>query len=103
MPCPISFSQAARGKTMEQLSLFTPPEDSFKVTRIVKRNGRTVKFDREKITNAIYNAAISVGGSNREVANRLANKVISRINQIFPQDSTPTVEEIQDLVERVLI
>ncbi len=88
---------------MEQLPLFKPSEESFKVTHVVKRSGRTVKFDRDKVTNAIYKAALSVGGSDRETAAMLSGKVIAQINQQFPQGATPTVEEIQDTIEKTLI
>ena len=42
------------------------------LTTIRKRDGREVAFDPNKITEAIYKAAQSVGGSDREMAMELA-------------------------------
>jgi uridine kinase len=74
-----------------------------KISRIIKRNGEVVPLDREKIANAIYKAASSVGGRNRKQSRRLADQVVAVLNQLFPPDATPAVEEIQDIVEKVLI
>lgn len=67
---------------------------------IIKRDGRKVVFDPEKITNVIFKAAKSVGGHDRDRAVFLTQKVIDRLNDF---DETPTVEKVQDLVEKVLI
>lgn len=88
---------------MEQLPLFAPSGQNYKLKEVVKRDGRIVKFDRDKITNAIYKAALSVGGKDRETAERLSGSVIAHIHRQFPQGSTPTVEEIQDITEKALI
>jgi len=74
-----------------------------KITHIIKRNGQIVPLDREKIANAIYKAAASVGGRDRGLANRLADKVVEMLNEYFSPDVTPSVEEIQDIAEKVLI
>lgn len=73
-----------------------------KITQIIKRDGKVVPFDQEKITNAIYKAALAVGGSNQELAEQISNKVVKILEDNFP-DALPTVEEIQDVVERTLI
>lgn len=72
------------------------------IHKIQKRNGSIVDFDPEKVTRAIYKAAKSVGGSDIHLAEELCQKVLSELNQHFA-DTVPRVEEIQDLVERVLI
>ncbi len=74
-----------------------------KITHIVKRDGRVVPFDKQKITNAIYKAAASVGGHNRALSEKLADEVVRVLNQCFVPPDMPTVEEIQDIVEKVLI
>ncbi|MDD5687716.1 MAG: ATP cone domain-containing protein [Elusimicrobia bacterium] len=82
------------------------PEDeitSFKINRIIKRDGRIVAFDKDKIIDAIFRAAVEVGGGNRELADSLANKVVAMINRTYSQDAIPSVEEIQDLVEKALV
>lgn len=73
-----------------------------KISKIYKRDGRIVPFDQEKITIAIYKAAAAVGGHNRKLSEKLSNKVVKILENNFPK-TIPTVEEIQDLVEKVLI
>ncbi len=68
-----------------------------------KRNGRLEEFDGTRIANAIWKAARAVGGNNRTTANHLSEQVIQSLTQRFGEDGVPTVEEIQDLVEKTLI
>lgn len=71
------------------------------IIKIKKRDGRNVTFNIEKIANAIYKAAQSVGGSDYEEALELSGKVV---DMLMTSDLTsPTVEQIQDCVEKVLI
>ena len=72
------------------------------VTKIVKRDGRVVPFNTEKIAKAIYQAALSVGGSDFEEAEQLAVKV-SVFLEKNADGKNPTVEQVQDAVERILI
>jgi ribonucleoside-diphosphate reductase alpha chain len=72
------------------------------VKRIKKRDGRIVDFDREKIVSAIFKAAKSVGGEDIELANNLADRVVQTVDEKFEKE-IPTVEQIQDIVEKVLI
>ena len=72
------------------------------ITTIVKRDGRTAIYDREKIAQAIYQAAQSLGGSNYETAVMLAIEVENHLEECLGTES-PTVENIQDAVEAVLI
>lgn len=69
---------------------------------IIKRDGRNVPFDMEKITDAINKSFMaSVQRDNREYSAELARKVLYEIEeQGYTQ---PTVEQVQDSVERVLI
>ncbi len=71
-----------------------------RIAKIVKRDGRVADFDTEKITSAIMKAARSVGGSDRKEAERLTALVVK---QAAKSDKVPTVEEVQDAVEKVLI
>lgn len=73
-----------------------------RVRQIVKRDGRTVDFDLSKISSAIYKAAEALGGKDDEVALYLARQVELYLAQTCKNDS-PTVEEIQDAVEKILI
>lgn len=71
------------------------------IEKITKRDGRIVDFNIEKIASAIFKAAQVLGGSNMDQARELAARV--EANLMDKGLVTPTVEEIQDEVERVLI
>jgi anaerobic ribonucleoside-triphosphate reductase len=68
-----------------------------------KRDGKLEPFDQERITNAILKAAKAVGGRDREQAKKLSDQVLDELKKRFGEDGVPTVEEIQDLVEKILI
>ncbi|MBI9035301.1 MAG: hypothetical protein JEZ03_12595 [Bacteroidales bacterium] len=68
---------------------------------IIKRDGRIVPFDIEKITFAIFKALRAVELPNRMLANQIAQQVTEKIKQTKKAE-IPTVEEIQDGVEREL-
>lgn len=70
--------------------------------KIIKRDGRVMPFDQERITNAIFKAAQAVGGADRMLAIKLSNEVLSVICETF-KETLPSVEEVQDIVEKVLI
>ena len=72
------------------------------VTEILKRDGRTSKYEQHKITDAIYKAAQAAGGQDYNTARNLSNKVDAILNDEFV-DIIPTVEQIQDIVEKTLI
>ena len=61
------------------------------------------KFDNNRIINAIWKAAKAIGGKNKKIAKNLSNQVINELEKRFGKDGVPTVEEIQDLVEKALI
>ncbi|MFH1225076.1 MAG: ribonucleoside triphosphate reductase [Candidatus Diapherotrites archaeon] len=73
------------------------------IASIRKRDGRIVPFDGGKITNAIFKAAQAVGGSDKATADRLAGRVFEALGKRFRADEIPNVEQIQDVVEKVLI
>jgi ribonucleoside-diphosphate reductase alpha chain len=73
------------------------------VSKVRKRDGSVVDFNKDKITTAIFKAAQSVGGSDREESARVADIAIRYVNEKFAETYVPTVEEIQDLVEKALI
>ena len=68
---------------------------------VTKRDGRKVPFNVEKIINAIFKAAKAVGGTDYEEASKVAEEVCRMAETQF--GDTPSVEQIQDLVEKVLI
>lgn len=69
---------------------------------ILKRDGRRAEFDISKIANAIYKAAEAVGGKNYDTSLELAGKVTEYIENELHLE-LPTVEQIQDAVEKILI
>ena len=74
-----------------------------KIKSVVKRSGAMVPFNPDRITNAIYRAAVAVGGRDRDTAEGLSQQVVKMLEASTPDGYIPTVEEIQDLVEKVLI
>ncbi|MEM2940437.1 MAG: ribonucleoside triphosphate reductase [Thermoproteota archaeon] len=73
------------------------------ISKIVKRDGRIVDFDKNKITEAIWKAIKSVGGQDRAIAERLSNQVVERLEKQLKPNEVPHVEQVQDLVEQVLV
>ncbi|MFH0975637.1 MAG: ribonucleoside triphosphate reductase [Spirochaetota bacterium] len=70
---------------------------------IRKRDGRIVPFDPEKITEAIFKAARAVGGDDRDPAKSVSDSVIGILDIVCKDERIPTVENVQDLVEKILI
>jgi uridine kinase len=70
---------------------------------VTKRDGRVVPFTQERITNAIYRAAVAVGGRDKKTAQMLSDQVVSILDNANAPDKIPSVEEIQDIVEKVLV
>ncbi|HOW27056.1 MAG TPA: ATP cone domain-containing protein [Elusimicrobiota bacterium] len=89
-------------KAENQLNLFNVSAPS-KISHVIKRDGRLISFDKAKIANSIFNAATAVGGKDRALAESLADQVLVMINQLYPYKATPSVQEIQDIIEKVLI
>ncbi len=72
------------------------------LAQIKKRDGRVVDFYESKITNAILKAAESVGGHDRETAFSLTLEVLRELKRLYG-DNLFSVEDVQDVVEKVLI
>ncbi|MBN2041022.1 MAG: ribonucleoside triphosphate reductase [Spirochaetes bacterium] len=70
---------------------------------IRKRDGRIVTFDIDKITEAIFKAAKAVGGTDRNTAKGVSDSILGILNILCKDERIPTVENIQDLVEKTLI
>lgn len=74
------------------------------ITKIQKRDGRQMPFNVEKIADAIYKAATAVGGKDYNSAIALAEEVCRILDRkVSESGRTPTVEEVQDTVEKVLV
>ena len=76
--------------------------NGYMIEQIVKRDGRKAPFEIEKIANAIFGAAQASGGQDYEMARSLAGQV-EKVLEASAGDQIPTVEQIQDTVEKVLI
>lgn len=74
----------------------------FMIQQIVKRDGRMAPFEIDKITNAIFGAAQASGGQDHDMAQELAEQVEKTLEETAGTE-TPTVEQVQDTVEKVLI
>jgi ribonucleoside-triphosphate reductase len=70
---------------------------------IRKRDGRLVPFEEGKITEAIQKAVRAVGGTNMEKAAGITRQVEGILGVIYKDGRIPTVENVQDLVEKILI
>src|SRR5688500_10298132 len=76
------------------------------ISKIRKRDGRIVSFEESKISNAIYKALVATGKPDYPLAERLASRVMQKtLSQAFDATKTvvPSVEDVQDMVESILI
>ena len=70
---------------------------------IRKRDGRLVPFEEEKIARAIIKAVQAVGGTDLQKAAEITRQVGGILSVLYKEDRVPTVENVQDLVEKILI
>ncbi len=71
---------------------------------VIKRDGRIVPFDQQRITNAVYKAMQATGeGDLTRDPIRVSEWVVKELTKRYPKDHKPHIEEIQDVVEEVLI
>ena len=75
---------------------------SRKVSKISKRDGGIDDFEQEKITAAISKAMAAVNHEDGKPAQKLSNEVVKLIDERF-EGRIPSVENVQDIVEEVLI
>ncbi len=73
------------------------------IKKVIKRSGRVVDFDQSKITNAVLKAFRETGEGSVADAKKVSDKVVRLLNKNFKKGYVPEIEEIQDLVERVLM
>ncbi|MEA2092838.1 MAG: ribonucleoside triphosphate reductase [Patescibacteria group bacterium] len=73
------------------------------ITKIEKRNGQVVDFDIQKIENAIHKALTFTKKGDAGEATALSEKVFEVLLKRFSKDEVPTIEDIQNIVEEVLI
>src|SRR5919205_1169228 len=77
------------------------------IIHIRKRDGRIVNFAQSKISDAIYKALVATGKPDYPLAEKLARRVIQKIDQqgynSADNNAAPSVEDVQDMVESILI
>jgi anaerobic ribonucleoside-triphosphate reductase len=73
------------------------------IRKIRKRDGKIVDFNPLKITNAVWKAAQAVGGKDYKKSIELTDTVIQKLEKELPKGEIPTVEQVQDIVEKTLI
>ncbi len=74
-----------------------------KITKVIKRSGNVVELDPEKITKAVIKAFAATGEGSKADAQKVSDKVVQLLNKNYKKGYIPEIEEIQDLVERVLM
>jgi len=72
------------------------------VSKVRKRSGKIVEFDKNKITAAIEKAFLATNKPNGFTAKRISDEVVTILNRKFLH-KIPSVEDVQDIVEKVLI
>ncbi|MBS3748232.1 MAG: adenosylcobalamin-dependent ribonucleoside-diphosphate reductase [Candidatus Thermoplasmatota archaeon] len=72
------------------------------VTKIKKRTGEIVHFQPSKITKAISKALLTTD-SDKDMATRISKEVVEKIHSVYSEKNIPTVEDIQDIVEKTLV
>ena len=73
------------------------------ITKIRKRDGSVVPFNKEKIAEAIWKAAKAVSGHDKSKAEHLAELVIEKLDKDHNENAIPEVESVQNAVEKILI
>ncbi|MFO8078518.1 MAG: ribonucleoside triphosphate reductase [Thermoplasmatota archaeon] len=73
------------------------------IRKIKKRNGKIDDFNPFRITNAIWKAAQAVGGKDHRRASEITENVLEELEKNLKPGEIPTVEQVQDTVEKVLI
>ncbi len=68
-----------------------------------KRDGRLEPFDPRKIESAVFAAARAVGGEDVKKVGEITRQTISFLEVMYKGDRVPTVENVQDLLEKILI
>lgn len=73
------------------------------IRKIRKRDGKVDDFNPFRITNAVWKAAQAVGGKDHRKATEITDAVLEELEKTLKPGEIPTVETVQDLVEKVLI
>ena len=72
------------------------------VEKVMKRDGRIVPFDKDRIKWAVHRAMLEVGVHDDRLLNRVVRRVVRRVNELY-DGQVPNIENIQDIVELELM
>ncbi|MDH3324992.1 MAG: ribonucleoside triphosphate reductase, partial [Candidatus Peregrinibacteria bacterium] len=72
------------------------------IFKVQKRTGEIVDFSASKVQKAIWGAVKEIGGHDEKTAQSLTKDVVKALNKKY-KDVIPGVEDVQDVVEKVLI
>ncbi len=89
-------------KEIESLKDKKELSKGLKIKKVKKRDNSVVDFDENKITEAIWKAAQAVGGKDKDLSKQIADQVVESLNDKFGDGQVPSVEDVQDMVEKVL-
>jgi len=78
-------------------------QKSAKMFKVKKRDGRLVRFEKERIVTGIFKAAESVGGKDRKRAEEIADEVVSRLKKKYQEKEFVKSQDIADMVSQVLL
>jgi len=73
------------------------------IKQIIKRSGKIVEFDQEKIVEAVFKAMQAIGRDDRKFAKKITDDVINKITDKFHERSIPAIEDLQDMIEEAMI
>lgn len=96
-------SKAKKNVAQEKKAVIAKPKFKNLVKKIVKRSGRVVPFDQKKIAIAVERAFAVTGEGSKADAKKVADKVVQLLNKNFKKGEIPAIEQLQDMVERVLM
>ncbi len=91
---------------MKQIRYLNMKKDRKKkkmINKIRKRDGSVVPFQQEKIAEAIWNAVKAVGGTDKKRTENLSELIVKEIEKKYGESDIPEVEDVQDIVEKLLI
>ena len=71
--------------------------------KVKKRDGRIIDFDQQKITQALFKTLTATGQGDGKKSRKISDRVLKLLNRRFKKEEVPTIEQIQDIVEEVLI
>jgi ribonucleoside-triphosphate reductase len=73
------------------------------IKKVVKRSGRVVPFEQEKITKAVTKAFAVTGEGSPKDAEKVSEKVVQYLNKNYQKGYLPEIEEVQDATEKILM